>query len=196
MKTIVIALGALLVLASCNQDKTAYVDNTVLLKEYKEMKDTEAKYNTMAEAMKKEMDSVAKQFQAEVQEYQSNANSMSNAQRQEAEGKLMQKQQQLQQQQQMRSQQLRAESDKEIDSIITKVKTYVKDYGKDNGYTYIFGSNETANIMYAKEGKDITQDVLEEINAEETFSTLMGEVVEPRRNFIQENALNVSNLDI
>ena len=91
---------------------------------------------------------------------------MSNAQRQEAEGKLMQKQQQLQQQQQMRSQQLRAESDKEIDSIITKVKTYVKDYGKDNGYTYIFGSNETANIMYAKEGKDITQDVLEEINAE------------------------------
>ena len=166
MKTIVIALGALLVLASCNQDKTAYVDNTVLLKEYKEMKDTEAKYNTLAEAMKKEMDSVAKQFQAEVQEYQSNANSMSNAQRQEAEVKLMQKQQQLQQQQQMRSQQLRAESDKEIDSIITKVKTYVKDYGKDNGYTYIFGSNETANIMYAKEGKDITQEVLEEINAE------------------------------
>ena len=63
MKTIVIALGALLVLASCNQDKTAYVDNTVLLKEYKEMKDTEAKYNTMAEAMKKEMDSVAKQWE-------------------------------------------------------------------------------------------------------------------------------------
>ena len=36
----------------------------------------------------------------------------------------------------------------------------------------------------------------QEIQAEETFSTLMGEVVEYRRNFIQENALRVSNLDI
>jgi len=33
-------------------------------------------------------------------------------------------------------------------------------------------------------------------DAEETFSTLMGETVEHRRTFIQDNALKVSNLDI
>lgn len=47
------------------------------------------------------------------------------------------------------------------------------------------------------EARSLLQVKIEHVDeADEVFSTLMGEVVEPRREFIQENALNVTNLDV
>lgn len=163
------SLGA--VLASCNSDKTAYVDTTKLIQEYSEMKEVEADFTQRSEQLKRELDSVARGFQEQVREYQENMATMSQAERQETEQRLMQQQQMLQQQQQMRSGQLRQESDAVVDSLITKVKDFVADYGKEHDYKYIFGSNESANIMYAEEGLDITQEILEELNKTEAPAT-------------------------
>jgi|AntRauMFilla1563_2_1112583.scaffolds.fasta_scaffold00001_9 outer membrane protein len=170
MKKILLSLTLVASLMSCQGEKTAYVDNTVLLQEYNKMKTTEAKFEKKSQAMSDELDSIAGLFQQEVQEFQDNMKGMSTQERERRQGELVQKQQMLQQRQQQKSQMLRQESDQAIDSLIAEVKEYVSDYGKERGYAYIFGSNESANIMYAKEGLDITEDVLEVINGQEKES--------------------------
>ncbi|WBL22383.1 OmpH family outer membrane protein [Zunongwangia sp. HRR-M8] len=161
----IIAIGAVAIsLISCNQEKTAYVDTTRVIQDYKEMKDVESKFEARRDSLTQLITGPQQQFQKEVQEYQQGMSSMSASQRQAKEQELQQKGQQLQQQQQMIGQQLRTDSDSAIEEVVDKVKDFVADYGKENGYTYIFGSNESANIMYAKEGLDITDEVLEELN--------------------------------
>ena len=128
------------------------------------MKEVESEFTAKSESLKTELDSVAQIFQAEVVAFQENMATMSKAEQEEAQMQFMRKQQMLQQSAQMKSNQLRMESDEVIDSLVTKVKDFVADYGEDNGYTYIFGSNESANIMYAKEGLEITDEVLEQLN--------------------------------
>ncbi len=171
-----------IMMVSCNEQKTAYVDTTKIVQEYKEMKDVEADFTSKSDSVRKQLDSVARSFQQEVQAYQAGMNSMSEAQRKAKEQELMQKQQMLQQQQQMQSNRLREQSTVIMDSIVTKIKDYVKAYGKENNYTYIFGSNESANIMYAEEGLDITQDILNKLNeeygGEEVVETETSEEVE------------------
>lgn len=47
------------------------------------------------------------------------------------------------------------------------------------------------------EARSLLQVKIEHMDdADQTFATLMGDVVEPRKEFIQDNALNVINLDI
>ena len=168
-----IAIGAVAIsLISCNQEKTAYVDTTKVIQDYQEMKDVESKFEARRDSLTQLITGPQQQFQQEVQEYQQGMNSMSASQRQAKEQELQQKGQRLQQQQQMIGQQLRNDSDTAIDEVVEKVKDFVAEYGKENGYTYIFGSNESANIMYAKDGLDITDEIVKKLN--ESYSGKSG----------------------
>ena len=61
-------------------------------------------------------------------------------------------------------QQLQAESGKEMDSVVKKYKQIFKDYGKEKGYDYIYGTGESATVLYAKDSYDVTKDVIKLVN--------------------------------
>jgi len=50
--------------------------------------------------------------------------------------------------------------------------------------------------MNPEKRKLLQVDITDETKADEMFARLMGELVEPRRQYIEDNALNVRNLDV
>ena len=169
MKKIIITIALSIAIISCNQraEKTGYVNNTKVVSEFAEMKAAQEKWTAKNNEVRADLEEKAKQFQIEVQGYQNIMKSMSTKNREKKEQELMSKQQMLQQEQQKRMQDIQTGSQAEIDSIINKVKDFIKEYGKKNDYTYIFGETEVGNLFYAKEGLDITEDVLSELNKSE-----------------------------
>ncbi|HNQ26345.1 MAG TPA: OmpH family outer membrane protein [Aquaticitalea sp.] len=163
-KSLLIVLGCL-TFASCQKEmKTGYVDNNKLINEYQKKKDIEASVKSKIEAFDRRVDSIGKAFQAEAQDFQLKASGMSQKAAQEQYQLLGQKQQRLQQQFQMEEQTIQRESQTKIDTLIKEVRNFIKDYGKKNGYTYILGSNEAGSVLYGEESKDLTDEILGELN--------------------------------
>ena len=166
MKRIGILLMAFIFLASCQEQiKTAYVDTGKLINDYQKKKDVESKFQEKIDAFNTKADSIGRAFQLEAQEFQLKASKMSEKKVQEQYQILGQKQQLLQQNIQFEEQQIQKESQTEIDTLIKEVKSFVKDYGEANGYTYILGSNDAGSVMYGKAENDITQILIDALNA-------------------------------
>tara|TARA_R110002049_G_scaffold51245_5_gene145086 strand:- start:3576 stop:4097 length:522 start_codon:yes stop_codon:yes gene_type:complete len=167
MKKIIYVAVAMLIFASCEKSKKiGFVDNGTVINDYQEKKDVEAKYQKKEEAFRIKFDSIDKAFELEVQEFQSGAKKMSQVKAQAKYQELGQKKQTQDQQKQYEAQLFQQAFQTEIDSIIIKVKDYVKDYGKSNNYTYILGTSDAAaSVLYGAEENDLTQTILDSLNA-------------------------------
>ena len=165
---VIIALSILVV--SCNKTaevkevKTAYVDTSVLMKEYTEAKDLEAKYKAQAEEKGRQLQAEITRFKQDAASFQSQAQANGQAWAQQRGAELQKREQQLGYAQQALSQQLQQESGVEMDSLVSGVKKFIKAYGKEKGYSYIYGTGDAASILYAEEKYDITKDIIKALN--------------------------------
>lgn len=162
-KLVVLFLGGIL-LASCNQPKIAYVDNVELTNQYEGIKAIEKKFEKKANLLSTNLDSLAKSYQSQVQKFKETAQSMSASERKEKGTKLMKMRQQLLQERNTVSQLLQKQQTKARDSLMKVIKGFIKDYGEKHNYTYILGSTELSNILYAKDAKNITDEVVKALN--------------------------------
>lgn len=172
MKRTLIIIALAIAIVSCNNKqsattkemKTAYVDTSKLLEEYKEAKDIEAKYKAKSQQMGKELEAEVAKFKVEATNFQKNAQSNGPEWAQVNGARLQKKEQELSYAQNAMLQQLQQESGVEMDTLVSKVKKFIKTYGKEKGYSYVFGTGEAVSILYAEEKFDITKEIIKQLN--------------------------------
>lgn len=171
MKKFAVLLVAVMGLVSCQQEKTAYVDNVLLKENFNALQENNKDFDSRQNQLKSTLQADYEKFQKKVQDYQGKLESMSKDQQEKRRQELMQEQQQLQQKQQVQQSLFMQQKQKAQDSIEDILKTKIEDYAKSHNYTYIFGANDDDNLLYAADGKDITQDILDEVNNHKEKST-------------------------
>jgi outer membrane protein len=182
MKKALLFIAISISLVSCDKKsevkelKTAYVDTAVLMKEYTETKDLEAKYKAQAAEKGRQLEAEINRFKQDAANFQRNAQANGQEWAQKNGAELQRREQQLGQAQQALQQQLQQESGKEMDSLVTGVKKFIKEYGKKEGYAYIYGTGDAATILYAEEKYDITKDIVKLLNEKYKSSAKTEEV--------------------
>ena len=164
MKKIAIVFLTIISLTACQQQKIGFVDNEILINEYQERVDIEAKLQKKINAFKKRTDSLRSAFELEIKEAELKARKMSQSAIQKLSQELQQKEQLLSQRVQFEQQQIAQESQSLNDSVINKVKKFVQSYGKSNSYNFILGSNEAGSVLYGEAPSDLTQEILKSLN--------------------------------
>jgi outer membrane protein len=170
MKKSLLIIALSISIVSCNKTaevkevKTAFVDTSVLMKDYTEAKDLEAKYKAKSEEKGRELEAEINRFKQDAANFQNQAQANGQAWAQQKGAELQRREQQLAQAQQSLSQQLQQESGVEMDSLVSGVKKFIKSYGKEKGYAYIYGTGDAATILYAEDKFDITKEIVKALN--------------------------------
>ena len=170
MKKTVILFALAISILSCNKTsetkefKTAYIDTAKLMEESTEAKDIEAKYKDKSKVMGNQLEVEVARWKSDAANFQKNAQANGMAWAQQKGAELQKREQELSYAQEAMLRQLQQESGVELDSVIKTYKNTIKEYGKEKGYDYIYGTGETATVLYAKDSYDITKDIIKIVN--------------------------------
>ncbi|AWH84409.1 hypothetical protein HYN59_04440 [Flavobacterium album] len=173
MKKSLLILGLAVTLFSCNKEnqtaatagfKTAYVNIQILSDSLQEFKDLESQSKVKMEEMGRDLDARVQQWKLEASSFENEAK-VKGPQWAQLKGQELQKrEQELNMMQQAMTRQLQDEFRPKNDSVTSKMKRYIKEYGKKNGYDYIYATADISSILYAKDGYNITDKILKELN--------------------------------
>lgn len=144
--------------------KLAYVESAKVLEGYKDMQVARTQYRKQAEGWQANLDTLKQTVQQEIDAYNRVRATLSPEQRRVQETRLAQRQKQYFDYKKAISQKAVEEENRMTAEIVRKADVMMKQYGKDNGYDIILAATEAGTVVYGREGRDITAEVIRALN--------------------------------
>lgn len=147
--------------------RIAYVDIDTLEAHYDYLKTKKGEFENRQQQMESELQRSAQQLQHDYMELQqkAQAGTLTQTEGEKAQKRLMQGQQSLETRKQSLAEQLIKERDEFNEEIHNLLDSFLTEYNKDKGYDYILTYTKSGQIMYADKRLNITQDVIDGMNA-------------------------------
>ncbi len=146
----------------------AYVNSQKLMDGYNLAESMRLEFESEQKQMEDDLANRQRTFQAEVEKFQKEVTSgmMGSEQAQMKEQQLMQKQQELMQ---LNDQYSNSLAEKEVtmnNQLFETINAFLEKYNSEKGYDFILSYSRGGNVLFAKDSLDITDEILERMNAE------------------------------
>jgi outer membrane protein len=147
-----------------NKKEIVYVEAQKLVVGYNGMKTIRKEFEDKSGVWKANLDTLQREVTKKVQEYESRKGKLSIQERKLSEELINLKQEQFLNYQEVVKEKIQKEELELTKKVLDDINNFIKQYGRRNRYSIILAATQYGNIVYAKEGIDITDDVLMELN--------------------------------
>ncbi|WP_324760199.1 OmpH/Skp family outer membrane protein [Sphingobacterium thalpophilum] len=146
------------------REEIVYVDTAKLFQKYSEAVKVNKKLEEETKKYEGNIDTLMQEIQTALKNYELSGSKLDAAGRAKQERLITEKQSDLQRYQSAVKEKLEKQRQQEFSGVVNTINGFLKEYGKRKGYRMILIANPAGTIAYAKEGTDITDDIIEELN--------------------------------
>jgi outer membrane protein len=149
-----------------NKNEIVYVDSIKLIANFEGAKVAKEGYEKKIAVWKANIDTLTMETNREAAKYEKEKKGMSAREQKLSEQLIATKQQQLESYRQATVENASKEDQEITGKVFKEINDFLKQYGEQKGYEFIMAATNVGNIVFAKKGNDITDEVLEKMNAE------------------------------
>jgi len=150
--------------AKLSAPKIAYIKSAELVNEYIGMREAIEMFQNKQKEWKTNLITLQKELEKSIADYQRDSLNLSDEQRINRKVTILKLREDMIRYSNVVNEKAAEEDNKMTQGVLNQINSFVEKYSKQNGYSVIFGTTASGNLMYAEEYMDITDEVLDALN--------------------------------